>query len=115
MGLIITPNTGSTTYPNISDINDIVTINPSVKTYIISETTDIRATDQLVLRTPLNMQIIAEDTLTITSNILGFYGSIGVAQQFSPTNPSGGPIQDTEARTAINSLISILQNIHLIQ
>jgi len=37
MGFIIKPNTGGTTYPNISDVVNVVTINPSVAVAISSD------------------------------------------------------------------------------
>ncbi len=39
---------------------------------------------------------------------LAFYGSIPIVQQASIPDPSGGATQDTQARTAINSILDVL-------
>ena len=46
---------------------------------------------------------------TETTQKIGFLGKAPVAQQSTISDPSGGGTIDTEARTAINSLIDALQ------
>lgn len=50
---------------------------------------------------------------TDASQKLGFYGVTPVVQQSAITAPSGGATQDAEARTAINSILTALQNLGL--
>jgi len=46
---------------------------------------------------------------TGTTQKLGFFGATPVAQQSHISDPSGGGTQDAEARTAINSILSLLE------
>jgi len=51
---------------------------------------------------------------TATDQKIGFYGTTPVVQGSSITAPTGGSVIDTQARTAINSIISRLQALGLI-
>lgn len=51
---------------------------------------------------------------TATNQLLGFYGATPVDQPATISDPSGGAIQDAEARTAINTIIDRLQELGLI-
>ncbi len=46
---------------------------------------------------------------TETTQKIGFLGKTPVSRQATISDPSGGTTQDAEARTAINSLIDVLQ------
>lgn len=45
---------------------------------------------------------------TTPTQKLAFYGSTPVVQQASIVDPTGGAVVDTEARTAINSILDVL-------
>ena len=49
---------------------------------------------------------------TITQKI-GFFGTTPVVQQASIADPAGGGTVDTQARTAINSILDVLDNFGL--
>lgn len=49
------------------------------------------------------------DRLQVNSTGIGFFATAPVAQQAHVGDPSGGATQDAEARTAINSILDILQ------
>ena len=49
-----------------------------------------------------------------TTSLLGFYGATPVDQPATITDPTGGGTIDTEARTAINTIIDRLQELGLI-
>lgn len=57
--------------------------------------------------------------LTVTGDFqhngtnLGFYGGGNIAQQSSATSPTGGGTIDSEARSSIDELITILDNLGL--
>jgi len=51
---------------------------------------------------------------TETSQKIGFYGVTPVIQGTAISGPSGGATQDSQARNAINSIISSLHNIGII-
>lgn len=51
---------------------------------------------------------------TATNQLLGFYGATPVDQPATISDPSGGLVIDTEARTAINTIIDRLQELGLI-
>ena len=51
---------------------------------------------------------------TATGQLLGFYGITPVDQPATISDPSGGATIDTQARTAINTLIDRLQELGLI-
>lgn len=42
---------------------------------------------------------------------VGFYNKTPIAQHGAITSPSGGATIDSEARTAINSIITVIKNI----
>lgn len=44
---------------------------------------------------------------------LSFYGKTPIVQQVAITAPSGGTTIDSQARTAINTIITVLQNLGL--
>lgn len=46
---------------------------------------------------------------TETTQKVGFLGKAPVARQAAISDPAGGATQDAQARTAINSLIDVLQ------
>jgi len=48
-----------------------------------------------------------------TSSLIGFYDATPIAQQTAISSPSGGSTIDSEARTAINSIITKLQTLGL--
>jgi len=48
-----------------------------------------------------------------SSNNLGFYGVTPTAQASLISDPSGGGTQDAEARTAINAILDLLENVGL--
>ena len=50
---------------------------------------------------------------TDTSQKLSFYGVTPIVQPTAVTAPSGGTVIDTQARTAINSLITQFHNLGL--
>lgn len=50
---------------------------------------------------------------TDASQKLGFFGVTPVVQQSAITAPAGGATQDAEARTAINTIRTVLQNLGL--
>ena len=47
---------------------------------------------------------------TETSQKIAFHGTTPSIQQAKISDPSGGVTQDTQARTAINSIIDVLEN-----
>lgn len=51
---------------------------------------------------------------TETDQKLGFYGTTPVDQPATVTDPSGGAVIDSEARTAVKNLIDRLQELGLI-
>ena len=51
---------------------------------------------------------------TATNQLLGFYGQTPVDQPTTVVDPTGGLVIDTEARTAINTIIDRLQELGLI-
>ena len=61
--------------------------------------------------------IAGTTALVITNNSgtpkLGFFGATEITQPSVISDPSGGVIQDSEARTAINSIIDLLQSLGL--
>ena len=129
MGFIIKPNTGGTTYPNISDVNDIVTINPIDQTNIQSDSINIIADTILQLYSNNNgaMNLLGFDSINFTdinlANILadnafivseggklGFFSDTAQATQFAA-------IPDATALnyiTTINNILSALRSYNLI-
>ena len=51
---------------------------------------------------------------TETTQKIAFHGSTPVVQAAAIANPSGGATEDTQARTAINSILTVLRNKGLI-
>ena len=51
---------------------------------------------------------------TATTQKIGFYNVTPVDQPATVTDPTGGGVQDAEARTAINAIIDRLQELGLI-
>ena len=109
MGLIITPSTGGITYPNISDVANSVTINPSVETIIRSDRIYLQSNsnDVILQSSGAGITIDASGTIACTGVKFGVFGN-NCIQQTAPTTPAGGLIEDTEARTAINQINAIL-------
>ena len=50
---------------------------------------------------------------TAADQKIGFFGKAPVVQQGAISSPSGGATVDTQARSAINSIISVLQTLGL--
>lgn len=50
---------------------------------------------------------------TGTGQKIGFFNATPVVQQSSISDPAGGATQDAEARTAINSILDVLDNLGL--
>lgn len=48
---------------------------------------------------------------TESTQKLGFFGKAPVAQQASIADPSGGATIDSQARTAVNSILDVLDNL----
>lgn len=57
--------------------------------------------------------ITVQGTLTHTGTTVGFYSATPVAQASHIANPTGGATQDAEARTAINAILVVLENLGL--
>lgn len=128
MGLIITPNTPGITYPNISDVANVVTINPSVDTTITSNTVTIEAASTLTIGSPgsgtLNINdfgdVILNNSDTYLKNAAVFIGnSSGKVGFFSDTNSAvqQAAIADSNPATAhdvVNSVLTVLRTYGLI-
>lgn len=59
----------------------------------------------------INIAILGPDGMKIgtsTTQKIGFFNKTPVAQQATIADPSGGITQDAEARTAINSILDVL-------
>ena len=54
-----------------------------------------------------------DGALNHDGTLVGFYGTDPIAQQTAVTKPSGGATIDTEARTAIDDIIDIIDNLGL--
>lgn len=51
---------------------------------------------------------------TAATQKLGFYGATAIARPAAISNPSGGVVTDSEARTAIGTILTALRNLGLI-
>lgn len=61
--------------------------------------------------TGMGGNFIVDGTFTHSGSKAGFFGATPVTQQANIAQPSGGLTQDAEARTAINSILDVLDNL----
>lgn len=130
MGVIITPPGGGANYPNISDVANVVTINPTQTTTIQSDAVAIIGENQLEFysNTNGNMNIFGIDNLNISDvNVANFLsdnafivaegGKVGF---FSDTISATqyGAITDATLLNyiaVINNILAALRSYNLIQ
>lgn len=90
---------------NFNTLQDLYYRNNTIDRFIFDK--DIQVTDTNIVLSVVNGTRIGTDT----SQKLGFYGKTPVAQQGAITAPLGGATVDTQARTAINAIITALQTL----
>ncbi len=90
---------------NFNTLQDLYYRNNTIDRFIFDK--DIQVTDTNIVLSVVNGTKIGTDT----SQKLGFYGKTPVAQQGAITAPLGGATVDTQARTAINAIITALQTL----
>lgn len=87
-------------------IREIIRDELSKGKFIISRPSQILDGNDIVLGQTLGTRIGTSSTQK-----LGFYGATPVVRQGSIADPTGGVTQDAEARTAINSILDVLDNL----
>jgi len=110
MGIIIKPIGTGTTYPNISDVADIVTINPSVETIIQSDMIYLQSnTNDVVLQSSgAGITINAAGTIACTGNKFGVFGN-NTGQPAAITNAT-----IVTAHDVVNEVLDVLRAYGLI-
>jgi len=110
MGLIITPNTGGITYPNISDSANVVTINPSVETLIQSDFIYLQSNlNDVVIQSPGGgITISASGTVVCAGSKFGVFGNnTGQPAAIINANPA-------TAHDVVNEVLDVLRAYGLI-
>jgi hypothetical protein len=87
-------------FPSITDNGNTVTIIPTASIILNAINTNISGSNLLVDTNEFNT----------VNTLIAFFNASLQLQQPAPINPTGGVIIDSESRTAINDLITILNN-----
>ena len=110
MGLIITPSTGGTTYPNITDVANVVTIDPSIETIIQSDLIYLQsnAGDVVLQSSGGGITITANGAVACAGTKFGVFGS-NTGQPAAITNANPATAHDV-----VNEVLDVLRSYGLI-
>ena len=102
-----------TTAKKLDEFLDIYYRNNFLDKEIMSKQLELR--NKLSLSDGTNIEIGGTNGSKIggSSSKIGFFGSNPTSKQSSIASPSGGTTVDSQARTAINTIITVLQNLGL--